>query len=196
MRKFIVPIFVTLVTFVAMVNQALTPEVMLADAPTTRLGEIKGCESSPLKPGEAELNVLPKDTIIDKRSYIDEEGNAFQVSLIIGGRSKSSIHRPELCLPAQGFRMLAPRNLEVAGRPWHIIELAGKGVSRMAQAYTFFNQEGFRTAGHVPRILCDMWDRSVYNRIDRWVMVTVFSSTSDDRRIAAFLSRMEAEVLK
>ena len=43
-------------------------------------------------------------------------------------------------------------------------------------AYTFFNQAGVRTSSHVARILRDIWDRSVLNRIDRWVMVTVSAS--------------------
>ena len=70
-------------------------------------------------------------------------------------------------------------------------------------AYTFFNQEGVRTASHVKRILKDVWDRSVLNRVDRWVMVTVhahaqsgftLSSQEDRRQMEAVLSGI-SEVL-
>ena len=47
-------------------------------------------------------------------------------------------------------------------------------------AYTFFNQAGIHTASHTRRIFIDTWDRSVHNRIDRWVMVTVSISTPYD----------------
>ena len=43
-------------------------------------------------------------------------------------------------------------------------------------SYTFFNQNGLRTSSHARRIISDTWDRSVLNRIDRWVMVTVLAS--------------------
>jgi hypothetical protein len=34
-----------------------------------------------------------------------------------------------------------------------------------------------RTASHTRRIFADTWDRTVHNRIDRWVMVTVHASS-------------------
>jgi hypothetical protein len=44
------------------------------------------------------------------------------------------------------------------------------------------------------RILCDVWDRTVFNRIDRWVMITVNSSVADDDRLLAFLARLKGGV--
>ena len=52
-----------------------------------------------------ENTVLPKDTTILKRVYRSGWGTRFIVSAVISGAGKSSIHRPELCLPAQGFQM-------------------------------------------------------------------------------------------
>ena len=59
--------------------------------------------------------------------------------------------------------------------------------------YTFFNQNEVRTSSHLRRILLDTWDRSAYNRIDRWVMVTVNASRSDDAGLAALLSLLKLE---
>ena len=100
----------------------------------------------------------------------------FLVSAVIGGASKNSIHRPELCMPAQGNIMSDPRTFTVAGRPFRAIHLEGGGMSPTVLAYTFFNQAGVHTASHLRRIFLDTWDRSVHNRIDRWVMVTVHVS--------------------
>ena len=83
-------------------------------------------------------------------------------------------------MPAQGYTMSSPRTFEVAGRPFHAIHLQGAGSPQSVLAYTFFNQAGVRTASHTRRILIDTWDRTVYNRIDRWVMVTVNASTPYD----------------
>lgn len=128
-----------------------------------------GGELSDISLGEK--TILPADTRLVKRVYVDDNGSRFIACMVFGGASKSSIHRPELCLPAQGFIMSDPRNFTVAGRPYHAITL--KGVEDAMLVYTFFNQEGFVTASHTSRILRDMFDRSVLNRIDRWVMLTV-----------------------
>ena len=128
-----------------------------------------------------ENTVLPKDTRILKRVYRrPADGVQFLVSAVIGGTSKSSIHRPELCMPAQGYVMSDPRSFTVADRPFHAIHLSGVGMPPSVLTYTFFNQAGVRTASHMRRILIDTWDRSVYNRIDRWVMVTVNAAVPFD----------------
>ena len=127
-----------------------------------------------------ETTILPKDTRILKRIYLRPDGVQFLVSAVIGGASKNSIHRPELCMPAQGNVMSSPRSFTVADRPFHAINLAGGGMPPSVLAYTFFNQAGIHTASHTRRIFIDTWDRSVHNRIDRWVMVTVSISTPYD----------------
>ena len=128
-----------------------------------------------------ENTVLPRDTTILKRVYRSDWDVQFLVSAVISGAGKSSIHRPELCLPAQGFLMSNPTDFEVAAdgsasRPYHAIQIDSPQAPPALLAYTFFNQEGVRTASHLRRIFLDTWDRSVLNRIDRWVMVTVHVS--------------------
>jgi hypothetical protein len=76
--------------------------------------------------------------------------------------------------------MSNPRSFDVAGRPFHAIHLSGANSSPSVLAYTFFNQDGVRTASHTRRILIDTWDRSVLNRVDRWVMITVNASVPLD----------------
>jgi hypothetical protein len=171
-------------------TQASSPKVTVCEAPHIVLGEIPGFTSEEVAPSESELTILPGDTQFVKRKYTDGAGGWYLVTAVIGGTSKSSIHRPELCLPTQGFLMASSRTAEVAGNDWRFITLARGGVPAMGFAYTFFNQAGFRTASHTERILCDVFDRSFYNRIDRWVMITVNSSRSDGESIAAFVKRI------
>ena len=40
--------------------------------------------------------------------------------------------------------------------------------------------EGYRTSRHESRIWRDVWDRTVHNRIDRWVMITVHVPIKDE----------------
>jgi len=195
MRKAIIPAFTAILTVAVMAYQGVTVEPTLCDVPDVKLRELAGYESQPYEPSEAELTVLPKDTQFDKRVYLAADGNWYQVSVIIGGKNKSSIHRPELCIPSQGFQMVKPHTITVDGRDWHRVSLT-KGTARpIGFAYTFFNHTGYKTSSHIRRIFRDVWDRSIIGRIDRWVMVTVNSSEDDDERLAAFLSKLE-EMLK
>ena len=186
----LVPVLAVFLVVPLMFYQAATPEVVVAEAPRLSLGELPGFESEELGASEAELTVLPADTTIIKRRYVAQNGDWMVVSLVIGGKSKSSIHRPELCLPAQGFAMRNPRTREVGGRDWRMIELSAKDSPSFGFAYTFFNQEGYSTASHVARIFRDVLDRSLLNRIDRWVMVSVHLSRADDAGIAWMLSQI------
>jgi len=120
-----------------------------------------------------ENTILPRDTTILKRVYTSGGGMQFLVSAVISGKGKSSIHRPELCLPAQGAQMSNPMDFDVAGRPFHAIQVNVQSAPPSQLVYTFFNQKGVHTASHLRRIFLDTWDRSVHSCIDRWVMVTV-----------------------
>ncbi len=190
-----VPVLTFAVLALFMALFLLTPETTLCEAPRLSLKELPALSSEPLEVSEAERTILPGDTHLDKRLYTSPDGTWFAVTLVVGGHSKSSIHRPELCLPSQGFLMLNPRTVDVAATPWRMLDLHAAAVPRpMRFAYTFLNQEGFKTSSHVRRILRDVWDRSFYNRIDRWAMVTVYSSAETDEGLALFLGALERMV--
>ena len=175
------------------VFQACTPAATVARAPDVAFPEIDGYATDDArfaemqKISEAELTVLPKDTEIVRKVYVSPSGTQILASFVIGGTSRASIHRPELCLPSQGYVMSNPRNIEAGGRPWHLVDATKGGVS-FVEAYTFFNQEGFRTASHTRRIWKDVVDRSVLNRVDRWVMLTVHAVGLTDQELTRFLS--------
>ena len=196
MRKILIPVLTAALVIAAMLYQAKTVDPVLCDAPEVKLAEIGGYASEPIEVSEAEHHTLPADTQFDKRCYTDADGSVFQVSAVIGGRSKSSIHRPELCLPGQGFQMMSPRTAEVDGVEWRLVTLAHGAVPACGFAYTFFNQDGYRTSSHLRRIFRDVWDRSIRGRIDRWVMITVYSSDADELRLKAFLGKLKGVIVQ
>ena len=168
-----------------------------------RPGKCPACGSDLHEISLGEQTILPKDTSLLKRVYVSPSGYQFVATAVLGGITKSSIHRPELCLPAQGFLMMNPHNLSVRGRPYRVISVMRGEMSACALAYTFFNQEGFITASHMSRIARDVWDRTALNRVDRWVMVTVYAMPPrgggfverPERAIEGFLAAFE-EVFK
>jgi len=156
---------------------------------------------------------LPHDTTILKRTYRSAgSGECYTTSVVISGKSRGSIHRPELCLPAQGFVMLGvgtsplhvpggkPRQARVIhaqhssalyaqGRKReealniHIIQ--DRASSSSAQKFSFaywFISRERENTSHAERTLIDIWDRSVHNRINRWAMVTISASSPLDTK--------------
>jgi exosortase/archaeosortase family protein len=178
----------------AMAVLSSSSQPTLAEPSAKRLKEIAPYTSQSVGPSEAEINILPKDTQFDKRIYTGTLGENFNVSMVIGGRSKSSIHRPELCLPTQGFLMQQARTATIGGVTWRIMKLSAGVSLDQYFAYTFYNQEGFRTASHTQRILRDIIDRSLYNRIDRWVLLSVSASDVSEGEFESFLSKLEEVV--
>ena len=196
MRKVLIPSVAAVLVVSAMLYQARTVDPVLCEAPSVRLPEMPGFASEPVEVSEAERHTLPDDTVFDKRRYESPDGDSFQVSAVIGGRSKSSIHRPELCLPTQGFQMMSPRTVDVGGVDWHFVTLVHRTSPSLGFAYTFFNQDGFRTSSHLRRIFRDVWDRSICGQVDRWVMVTVYSSVSDEAALSAFLDKLKGVIVR
>lgn len=193
-RKLIAPVVALLLTVTVMILQSCGSKTVLAKPPQCNLPVLVGWEHADFGASEVERNVLPKDTQIMRRRY-RQGGNEINASIVISGKAKNSIHRPELCLPSQGFQMSTPKTLTAGQREWRMISLA-RGESTVARfAYTFANQEGFRTSSHISRIFRDVWDRSLFNRIDRWVMVTVYATIADEEQFRNLLSNFD-EVVK
>ena len=192
--KFAVPFVVAILVIGTMAMQGALSEPMLCEPPAAKLGEIAGFKSEVVPAAEAELNVLPKDTVIDKRVYTATDGNWYKVTLVVGGRSKGSIHRPEMCLPSQGFLMKDSEITDVSGIECRTLTVERGRETSLGFAYTFFNQDGFRTSSHVRRIFRDVIDRSFRRRIDRWAMVTVTSSDAGRGRLVRFLSCLKEVV--
>ena len=192
--KLAVPFVAAVLVIGTMSMQGSLSEPALCEAPAVKLGEIAGFKSEAIPAAEAELNVLPKDTVIDKRVYTASDGNWYKVSLEVGGRSKGSIHRPEMRLPSHGFLMKDPEITDISGVEWRTLTVERGRETSLGFAYTFFNQDGFRTSSHVRRIFRDVIDRSFRRRIDRWAMVTVTSSDADRGRLSQFLSYLKEVV--
>jgi len=72
------------------------------------------------------------------------------------------------------------------------------GGPEMTLVYWFKSRER-ETSSHTRRILLDVWDRSVHNRINRWVMVAIsINAPLDDperiERFSLFLSELYPKI--
>lgn len=152
-----------------------------------------------------ELQDLPKETEILKRIYRSSEGFTYSVSVVIAGRSRGSIHRAELCLPAQGFVMLSAKKEKLNIKSGHPREARIIQAQRSSSDYRFslvywFVSPTHECASHAERILLDIWDRSIHNRINRWAMIAVNVATPLDdpdsrKQFEAFLDELYQKIL-
>ena len=138
------------------------------------------CGGEVRRVSRAELDILPADTYSRKVTYTMGNGDVFTIALVIAGRNRMSIHRPELCLPAQGFSM-SERHIKpiLPGLPMACFSLSREGQTGTSGfAYVFLNSRE-ATCSNLRRVVGDSVERSLYNRIQRWAMVTVSCPRKD-----------------
>lgn len=146
-----------------------------------------------IKEGASEVEKLrlPQDTLIERKSYSDLEGDTIQCSIVLSGVERRSIHRPEICLPAQGWTIQSRRNVPVqlaSGKTLYVKELtlgrdATVGFNRtqhiQAIFYYWFVGKNITTPEHFYRVFYSSWDLMAHNINHRWAYVSVISAVSD-----------------
>lgn len=156
-----------------------------------------------------EREVLPPDTGYSRRTYtaLHRPGQQVFVSIVLSGRDRSSIHRPELCVEGQGwtirnsfahnFRWAASNGAgavtELPATVLRVERISANGKAKVPSllAYWFVGADTV-VATHGQRMLRGAWDRLRHGRADRWAYVLVQTDAVDGD--AAALARMQ-EVL-
>ena len=148
-----------------------------------------------------ERTILPPDTRFMKCNYSDWLGDVWRVTVVVNGKRRLSIHRPEICLPAQGMSIEGGhvakfRLADGTTLPIHCMKVRSRDSvsdSRMGFAY-FFVSARERVASHFGRIMISVKDRVFRRKVTRWAMVTLSGEepfdTTAERKAAteAFLS--------
>jgi len=160
----------------------------------------------PREPGALEKKVLAQDTEFRRMEYRDISGKfpSIEASIVFSGKNLSqSIHRPEVCLRAQGWTFVHENYLQLegllpSGAALPVKEMICKRVAMKSPEkegekptpfltpdgdevllwrvfyYTFFGHEDV-VAGHYERTFVDMKDRLFMGYDQRWAYAT-FSS--------------------
>ena len=134
---------------------------------------------------EGEKYVLPKDTEIVKKTYVNQMGETVNAQVVLAGAEKRSIHRPELCLPAQGWSIDRRETLPVKLSNGRSIKVMADHISRpveispgvtktLSSIYCYwFVGNGVTTTSHLHRLLLTSWDRVVHHKNHRWAYIAV-----------------------
>jgi len=156
------------------------------------------------KVSDGEHYVLGKETEFARKSYHNARGDTIQASIVLAGRDmNTSIHRPEWCLPAQGWTiansgkvtMFIPgRGKLVATRLSNMRFVPNKETGkpllrpdgtpftlRNLDYYWFVGYEDI-TESHLTRNLIDIGDRLRHGYNQRWAFMSVAATISENMR--------------
>jgi hypothetical protein len=146
----------------------------------------------------SEREILPADTRIARRVYHAPGSPSYTVSIVLAGADPRSIHRPQQCLPAQGFSIDREYTQTLSLTPAHKLTLAvidtrrGAGsLDRFGYAYWFVGPDR-ETHSHYVRLFWTTYDHLFRNTVARWAYVSITASellnTPESlERLAAFL---------
>lgn len=163
--------------------------------------EIAGLQGIPQPVSQAEHEILPPDTTFARKSYgsfslPDSDWlHRFTCSIVLSGREKRSIHRPERCLPGQGWSVIDSQVMEVplqSGRPLKVTALLltrpvtlRDGTSRQLEFYYLYWYVGRKvsTPYSFVRVLLTNWDLVVHRFNQRWAYVICAAYVTDGLEI-------------
>ncbi|MEQ1859097.1 MAG: exosortase C-terminal domain/associated protein EpsI [Chthoniobacteraceae bacterium] len=147
------------------------------------LGEWWGRE---IEVTQHEHDVLGADTQIARKEYSNGRGDSVLVSMVLAGEDMmTGIHRPERCLPAQGWAVTPGGSvaIDVPGEGRlpatrlknHRTEQRRGGVLVPVEnvCYYWFAGSSKLTASHTERVWMDTVDRVGGGYVQRWAMMMV-----------------------
>lgn len=158
-----------------------------------------------------EYEQLPKDTEFIKAIYQNGAGESVYVSIVLTGRDRESIHRPERCLTGQGHTILSRdvRAFPMQGRdPLKAMVFTNERRIETAQgaygylsyyAYWFVGQNR-ETPDHYMRMFWLAWDRVVHSVAHRWAYISVSGRRDKDsdeylRQLGDFLPLLHGAIV-
>jgi hypothetical protein len=157
---------------------------VVMDLPDT-IGSLEGVKG---EISQAELAILPPDTEFARKTYApfivpnDDSINRILCSIVLSGREKRSIHRPERCLPGQGWTVIDSRVIDVplaSGHPLKVTALHLRrpvlNGTRMLESWYLYWYVGRKvsTPYSAVRVLLTNWDLIVHRTNQRWAYVIV-----------------------
>ncbi|MEO6036222.1 MAG: exosortase-associated EpsI family protein [Verrucomicrobiota bacterium] len=185
------------------VNQRLgKPGVLLGNTPlfdteTNRVANttvilpenIPGYSSVAMPVTSIELSMLPKDTTFGKRRYWTSSGGNADLSVVLMGQDRTSIHKPEFCLVGQGWTIEQTEKVNLKmKRPYeyempvmkmtasiHVKDDNGNPMVVRGIYVYWFVADNKLTASHDARMLSMARNLLTTGTLERWAYISYFS---------------------
>jgi hypothetical protein len=178
----------------ALVLVWISPDPNAASEPGVRmqlsdfLGPYMGVDQ---EVSQAEKLILPADTEFARKIYHSPQGDKIMASIVLSGSEKRSIHRPEVCLPGQGWTINSAQVVPVTLQDGTALDVMALTLAREVETgpgrrqtiksiylYWFVGKQ-VTTPYHWRRVFLSSWDRVVRGVNHRWAYVIVTSLVTE-----------------
>jgi len=137
----------------------------------------------------AVTNMLPNDTSLAARKYTAPDGFAVAIQVVMMGKDRTSIHKPEYCLTGQGWTIekKEPMTIAMAGPPGYTLPAMkwtlskpyndAEGNTRTARGFYifWFTADNKLTGSHWDRLFWMWGDLLKTGVLDRWSYISYFT---------------------
>jgi hypothetical protein len=164
-------------------------------------GEVAGYKSEIVPQAQIVVDMLPKDTSFGQRIYTADDGFQMLANVVLMGSSRASIHKPQICLTAQGWKINdalsrveqvhldrpVPYDLPVMRLvATKQAEANGQTVEEQGVYVYWFVDANRYTPHHAQRMLWTAGDILFTGVLDRWAYISFFSVCEPGHEEAAF----------
>ena len=135
-----------------------------------------------------ELDWLPADTTYGFRRYVAPDKFWLDLRVVLMGTDRTSIHKPEYCLPGQGFQIMETDSMTVRMTDPHpydlpvtrivarrLLQLEGGQQEVRAVFVYWFVADGQLSADHLERMAWMARDLVLRGTLQRWAYVSAFA---------------------
>ena len=137
-----------------------------------------------LEVSEIELEALPDDTTISRRRYKHPNGFFIDLTVVLMGLDRTSIHKPQFCLTGAGFHIeeTTPTNIQMHQPVAQTLPTMRLKTLRRFQGqeysgllYYWFVDDQHVTSSHSERMWLMVRDLFTKGRLQRWASISVSS---------------------
>jgi len=161
--------------------------------------------STNLPESQVVLDFLPKDTSYAQRRYADTNGAWVVANVILMGADRTSIHRPDYCLPGQGWQirdkaevklnLAGPRPYELPVMKWIVsntFSAPDGSQQNVSGLYVFWFVTENQTTDNFPAMLKSMLFHQLrHGVLQRWAYVSFFAVCAPGQEDATFARMKE-----
>lgn len=156
--------------------------------------------STNLPEAQVVLDYLPKDTSFAQRRYFAPDGFWANGNVILMGEDRTSIHRPEYCLPGQGWQIkhkddvmlsiAGPHPYQLPVKKWvmsNTITTRDGQQREVGGIYVFWFTTSGRSTGNFADMLASMLFHQLRTgELQRWAYISWFTACEPGKEEAAF----------
>ena len=158
------------------------------------------CTSTNIPESEIELGYFPQDTSYARRIYQSPDGFAASSTVILMGADRTSIHKPDYCLPGQGWTInhktvatipvAGPQNYQMPVAKWivgNVYQTPDGEKHEVSGLYVFwFVADGQQTTDNYERMWWLGRDLLRTGVLQRWAYVAYFAMCAPGQEDATF----------